>query len=68
MPEMDGIEATIAINNFYKVGNNTPPKIIAMTANVMGNTEENCTQAGMIDFITKPVKFVDLQACITKHS
>ena len=67
MPEMDGVEATIAINNYYKVGNNTPPKIIAMTANVMGNTEENCTQAGMIDFITKPVKFVDLQACINKH-
>ena len=67
MPEMDGIEATVAILEYHERVKQSPPKIIAMTANVMGDTEENCTRAGMIDFITKPVKFNDLHACISKH-
>jgi len=50
MPEMDGIEATKIIRNEYKL--NTP--IIALTANAFKSEIENCKNAGMDDYVTKP--------------
>ncbi len=62
MPEMDGIEATRAI----RLSLETQPIIIAMTANAMNEDKEDCLQAGMDDFISKPVKLDDLLAMLTK--
>ena len=50
MPELDGIEATKIIRNEFKL--NTP--IIALTANAFKTEIENCKNAGMDDYVTKP--------------
>jgi len=56
MPEMDGLEATQQIRDAQsKVLDHEIP-IIAMTANAMREDRERCLQAGMNDFITKPVQ------------
>jgi CheY-like chemotaxis protein len=63
MPEMDGIEATKAIRSHEKVrlGEGPVPRpspipIVAMTANAMKGSRDECLQAGMDDYVTKPIK------------
>lgn len=52
MPEMNGYEATSIIRNELKV----KIPIIAMTAHAMAGEKEKCLQAGMNDYITKPIR------------
>jgi two-component system, sensor histidine kinase and response regulator len=56
MPEMDGIEATRIIRNTLAI----QPIIIALTANTMQGDEEICLEAGMNDYIGKPVKLEEV--------
>jgi len=53
MPEMDGLTATKAIRQQYNSPNS--PYIIAMTANAMIGDREICIEAGMNDYISKPI-------------
>jgi CheY-like chemotaxis protein len=64
MPEMDGMEATRAIRSTLKI----QPVIIALTANTMQGDEEECLNAGMNDYIGKPVKLEDLVHKLEKWS
>lgn len=65
MPEMDGAEATRLIRQMAI----TQPIIIALTANVMEDDQRTCFEAGMNDFIAKPVKPEILMEALAKwHS
>ncbi len=66
MPEMDGFEATKEIRNFQKRNNAAHTPIIAFTANAMKTDKEKCLQAGMDDYISKPVNQESLQNILTK--
>ncbi len=57
MPKMDGFEATKIIRSYEKENktiNRTP--ILALTANVFEDFKKKCIDAGMDDFLTKPIK------------
>ena len=54
MPEMDGLEATRRIIANHPGGNR--PRIVAMTANAMQGDRDMCLEAGMDDYITKPIR------------
>jgi len=62
MPEMDGLEATRMIRLCLQA----QPVIIAMTANVMHGDRQACMQAGMDDYISKPVELNELVNMLEK--
>ena len=53
MPEMDGLEATRRLRS--SAGENQNTLVIALTAHVQKEIREQCTEAGMNDFLAKPV-------------
>jgi len=64
MPEMDGLEATQAIRASEGKQKHTP--VIAMTAHAMKGDRERCLQAGMDDYISKPIEPQELLNAIRK--
>jgi signal transduction histidine kinase/DNA-binding response OmpR family regulator len=62
MPEMDGLEAT----RMLRLCLQDQPVIIAMTANVMSGDREDCLQAGMNDYISKPLDLEELILMLRK--
>jgi signal transduction histidine kinase/CheY-like chemotaxis protein len=62
MPEMDGLEAT----RMLRLCLDRQPVIIAMTANAMHGDQDACIQAGMDDYICKPVELDELLVRLEK--
>ncbi len=59
MPVMNGMEATYEIIKKYP--ENERPYIIALTANAMPGDRERFLEAGMVDYLSKPIRFKDVQ-------
>ncbi len=61
MPEMDGLEATRQIQQRWQSGKlMTKPRIVAMTANAMQGDREICLDAGMDNYLSKPIRNAEL--------
>jgi signal transduction histidine kinase/CheY-like chemotaxis protein/HPt (histidine-containing phosphotransfer) domain-containing protein len=64
MPEMDGLEATRRIRQHQP--KESGPRIIAMTANVTKDDRLACFEAGMDDFLPKPIRVNELVAALNR--
>lgn len=64
MPEMDGITATKAWRDYESQHSLTQTPIIAMTANAMEKDKQACLEAGMNNFIAKPLNLKNFQQLI----
>lgn len=64
MPEMDGLEATRLIRG--RGAGICQPRIIAMTANVTRDDRQACLEAGMNDYLAKPIRVDELVAALNK--
>jgi CheY-like chemotaxis protein len=65
MPEMDGLEATRTIRS--NIDSMHQPIIIAVTANALKGDRELCIEAGMNDYISKPINTGELKALLIKY-
>ena len=63
MPELDGYETTRHIRAEQRVH---IPRIIAMTANALRGEEERCLDAGMDDYMSKPVRIEELRTTLER--
>ncbi|MDI1340597.1 ATP-binding protein [Polaromonas sp.] len=64
MPDLDGIEATKAIRLLERKQERLRTPIVAMTANAMRGDRERCLEAGMDDYLAKPIKTAEMFAII----
>ncbi len=65
MPEMDGLETTRTIRRWLP--DEEQPRIIAVTAFALEYSREMCLEAGMDDYIAKPVKKEDFAEMLAKY-
>jgi PAS domain S-box-containing protein len=64
MPEMDGFEATRQIRAFEASTGSLPVRIIATTAHAMQGDRERCLEAGMNDYLSKPIRQDELSSVL----
>ncbi len=62
MPGMDGLEATRAVRNRWPAVQQ--PRIIAITAYALNSDKDRCIDAGMDDYISKPINLEELRAVL----
>jgi PAS domain S-box-containing protein len=67
MPEMSGLEATVAIRQMESVSGAHVP-IIALTAHSLPVDEERCRDAGMDDYVSKPLRIEALLAALERNA
>jgi signal transduction histidine kinase/DNA-binding response OmpR family regulator len=67
MPEMDGMEATGRIRAKERLGGGHIP-VVALTAHAMKGDQELCLAAGMDDYLTKPIRPVELDELLAKYA
>jgi signal transduction histidine kinase/DNA-binding response OmpR family regulator len=65
MPVLDGYAATEAILKQH--GSSAPP-IIALTASVLEEDRQRCRDAGMVDFLAKPIRIDDLASLLNRYA
>ena len=68
MPVMDGVEATLKIRAIESAAqaSGTGCPIIALTANAQKDDRDRCIDAGMDDFLTKPIRKAELLDLLNK--
>ncbi|KIC15842.1 response regulator [Leisingera sp. ANG-Vp] len=66
MPEMDGIEATAEMRRIEAESGSGKCPIVALTANALTSHREKCLEAGMDDFLSKPINKKALSEAISK--
>jgi len=67
MPVLDGFAATAAIRKRELQQPNIPRQnIVALTANALQGDRERCLNAGMNDYLTKPINSATLKSCLRK--
>lgn len=66
MPEWDGLTATRAVRERETQQDRAHLPIIALTANAMAGYDETCRQAGMDDYLAKPLKETDLAQMLAR--
>jgi CheY-like chemotaxis protein len=64
MPEMDGLEATRRIRAAYP--GDARPRIVALTANALAEDREATVQAGMDDYVSKPIRPAELEDALRR--
>jgi len=64
MPEMDGLEASRKVRS--TMPEELQPYIIAMTANAMQGARDECLEAGMNDYLSKPIRVNELIAALRR--
>ena len=67
MPDMDGYETTRRIRAGEVAGLNPKIPIIALTASAMEGDRQRCLDAGMNDFVTKPLSIDTLKAALDRN-
>jgi two-component system, sensor histidine kinase and response regulator len=67
MPEMDGYEVARRIRKDSTLQSSPAVPVIAMTANAMKGDREKCLDAGMDDYIAKPLKKSDFQTVLERY-
>ena len=67
MPELDGLETTRRIREMEASSGSRHLPVIAMTAHAMSGDRENCLQAGMDDYVSKPINPQILVAALKKQ-
>lgn len=65
MPVMDGYEATRRMRRLEQSQGRAPTPVVAMTANAMAGDRERCIDAGMDDYLAKPINLDELRACVS---
>jgi CheY-like chemotaxis protein len=70
MPEMDGLEAARRIRSEFDATKR--PRLVALTANVLQGDKQMCLEAGMDDYLAKPLDLVHLRdallRCVSQQS
>jgi signal transduction histidine kinase/CheY-like chemotaxis protein len=66
MPEMDGYAFVRAIRAEQEQGGGRKPMVVAFTANTQRESLEQCIEAGMDDYLTKPVELSSLRAKLVR--
>ncbi|HPJ12872.1 MAG TPA: response regulator [Caldisericia bacterium] len=66
MPVLDGLDATRKIRQWEQSKHKHIP-IVALTAGALSEEKERCLQAGMDDFLPKPIHIETLRSLVTKH-
>ena len=68
MPEMDGLETTKYIRKQESELQLPPIAIVAMTANVTDDDQNVCRDAGMSDYISKPIQIEKLKGILQRYA
>ncbi|GAA6135555.1 hypothetical protein NBRC116188_23450 [Oceaniserpentilla sp. 4NH20-0058] len=64
MPNMNGITSTVEIRKWEKAESQTPCKIVALTAHAVQSYIDECMEAGMDEYLSKPIDVKKLEALL----